>query len=255
LKAEHKTGTRDEFIAESKRILDREQELGREKAELVRQRRELPWVRVDKEYTLDSEDGPKSLAQLFDGRSQLLVYHIMFGPSWTAACPGCSALVDHFDPMLPHLNARDVTLICVSHAPIDKIRAFKKRMGWHVPYASSFRSDFNYDFGASFTKEQQPEIAKQVLPQFEGDPSMAEMAASCGIDVREYVTTEAPGLDAFAVERDGAIYHTFTSVPFGSLEVGFEQYLDRAPRGGKEGLLMRHHDMYQAAATGSRASR
>jgi predicted dithiol-disulfide oxidoreductase (DUF899 family) len=244
----HRIGTRDELLAASKKILDREQELGRQKQELADERRELPWVRVEKEYTLDTEDGSKTLAALFDGRSQLLVYHIMFGPGWTAACPGCSTLVDHFDPMLPHLNARDVTLICVSHAPIEKIRAFKKRMGWRVPYASSFRSDFNYDFGGSATKEQQPEIAQQVLPMFEDREDMKEMAASCGIDVREYVTTEAPGLDAFALEPDGAIFHTFTSVPLGGLELGFEQYLDRAPRGGKADVLIRHHDLYPVGA-------
>lgn len=244
----HRTGTRDELLAGSKKITDREQELSRLRQELAAERRKLPWVPVTKQYTLETEDGPKTLKELFDGRSQLLVYHIMFGPDWTAACPACSTLVDTFDAMLAHLNARDVTLICVSHAPIEKISAFKKRMGWRFPYASSFRSDFNYDFGASFTEQQQPEIAKQVLPQFEGDDSIAEMAASVGTDVREYVTTEAPGLDAFALEPDGVIYHTFTSLPVGSLELGYEQYLDRASRGGKEGVPIRHHDMYQDAA-------
>jgi predicted dithiol-disulfide oxidoreductase (DUF899 family) len=148
VKTKHRTGSRDELRAASKEILDRQQEVGKLKGELAAARRELPWVQVDEQYTLETEEGPKTLRELFDGRSQLLVYHIMFGPGRTAACPGCSTLVDPFDGMLPHLSARDVTLVCVSHAPLDKIGAFKKRMGWGFPYASSFSSDFNYDFGS-----------------------------------------------------------------------------------------------------------
>jgi predicted dithiol-disulfide oxidoreductase (DUF899 family) len=139
-----------------------------------------------------------------------------------------------------------VTLICVSHAPIEKLQAYKRRMGWHFPYVSSFRSDFNYDLGASVTAEQQPEVAKQVLPTFGNDEAIAKMAASCGIDVEEYVTTEAPGLNAFALE-DGVVYQTYSSHPYGSM-VFYLQLLDRMPKGGKEGVLVRRHDEYEEIA-------
>jgi predicted dithiol-disulfide oxidoreductase (DUF899 family) len=243
---EHKTASREEWRAANAKQLEREKELDRLSDELTRERRELPWTSIEKEYTLDTEQGPKTLQELFDGRSQLLVYHIMFGPSWTAACPACSQLADQYDGMLAHLNARDVTLICVSHAPIEKLQAYKRRMGWTIPYVSSFRSDFNYDLGASITKEQQPEVAKQVLPMFENDEAIARMAASCGIDLVEYVTTEGPGLDAFALE-DGVVYQTYSSVPHGSM-VFFYQLLDRAPKGGKEGVPVLRHDEYEEAA-------
>jgi predicted dithiol-disulfide oxidoreductase (DUF899 family) len=244
----HRTGTREEWQAANTKLREHEQELSRLREELTRERRELPWVRVEKEYTLDTEEGPKTLVDLFDGRSQLLMYHIMFGPDWTAACPGCSQLADHFDPMVPHLNARDVTLIGMSHAPIEKLQAYGHRMGWRFPYVSTFRSDFNYDFGASFTKEQQPEIAKQVLAEFTKDPRMAIIAASCGTDVAGYVTTEAPGLNAFALE-DGVVYHTYSADP---RELGFmvffEQMLERAPKVGKEGVPISRNDEYKELA-------
>lgn len=242
----HRTGTREEWQAANARLLEREKELDQLSEEITRERRALPWVRIEREYTLDTDEGPKKLAELFDGHSQLLIYHIMFGPSWTAACPACSQLADQFDGMLAHLNARDVTLICISHAPIEKLRAYKRRMSWQFPYVSSFRSDFNYDLGASFTKEQQPEIAKQVLPQFANDEAIAKMAASCGIGLEEYVTTEAPGLNAFALDG-GAVYQTYSSLPFGSM-VFYLQLLDRTPKGGKEGVQVRRHDEYQEAA-------
>jgi predicted dithiol-disulfide oxidoreductase (DUF899 family) len=150
--------------------------------------------------------------------------------------------------MLAHLNARDVALIGMSHAPIEKLQAYKRRMGWQFPYVSSFRSDFNYDVGASFTEEQQPEIAKQVLPQFANDESIAALAASCGTDVVGYIATEAPGLNAFALE-DGVVYHTYSADP---REVGFmvfyEQVLERTPRGAKEGVRVRRHDEYKEVA-------
>jgi predicted dithiol-disulfide oxidoreductase (DUF899 family) len=242
----HAIASREEWQAANARQLEREKELDRLSEELTRGRRELPWVRIDKEYTLDTDRGTKTLAQLFDGRSQLLIYHIMFGPSWTAACPACSQLADQFDGMVAHLNARDVTLICVSHAPIEKLRAHKRRMGWQFPYVSSFRSDFNYDIGASITEERRPEVARQALPMFAGDEAIEKMAASCGIDLEEYVTTEAPGMTAFALE-DGTVYQTYSS-----LEVGFPvfyyQVLERAPRGGKEGVPVLRHDEYQELA-------
>jgi predicted dithiol-disulfide oxidoreductase (DUF899 family) len=246
----YKTATREEWQAANHKVLDREKELDRLNEELTRERRALPWVPIEKDYTLDTDAGPKTLPELFEGRSQLLIYHIMFGPSWTAACPGCSQLADQYDGMLAHLNARDVTLICMSHAPIEKLQAYKRRMGWRFPYVSSFRSDFNDDFGASITKEQQPEVAKQVLPQFANDDAIATMAASCGIDLEEYVTTEAPGLSAFALE-DGAVYQTYSSLPVGSM-VFYLQLLDRTPKGGKEGVLVRRHDEYQEVAGATR---
>lgn len=213
-------------------------------SELTKDRRELPWVRIEKTYTLDTDQGPKTLKDLFDGRSQLLVYHIMFNPDWTAACPGCTHLVDHFDPMLPHLDARDVRLVCVSHAPLEKLQAYKRRMGWRVPYASSFQRDFNRDFGASLDADQSREVAELYLADFEKDPAMQEAAKSCGTDVRGYITTEAPGLDAFALEPDGTIYHTFTSVPYGDLDIGYQQYLDHAPREWKGTIPTRRRDEY-----------
>lgn len=170
----------------------------------------------------------------------------MFGPDWSAACPACSALADHLDGTLAHLNARDVTLICVSHAPIEKLQAYKRRMGWKFPYVSSFRSDFNYDFGASFTEEQRREFADQVLAQFAGDDSIAELAVSCGTDVEGYITTEGPGLSAFALE-DGVVYHTYFSREV-EFMMFYEQLLDRAPKGGKEGVTVTRHDEYEFAA-------
>jgi predicted dithiol-disulfide oxidoreductase (DUF899 family) len=245
--ANHTTGTREEWQAAMAKLHERERELTRLRQELTRERQDLPWVRVEKEYTLDTDAGTKTLEELFDGRSQLLIYHIMFGPNWTAACPACSQLADHFDGMLAHLNARDVTLIGISHAPIEKLQAYKRRMGWQFPYVSSFRSDFNYDFGASLTEEQQREIAEQVLAEFSRDDSIAAMAASCGTDLAGYVTTEAPGLNAFALE-DGVVYHTYAADP---RELGFmvfyEQLLERAPKGGKEGVPVTRHDEYKGA--------
>src|SRR5213080_5190557 len=151
---EHKTGTREEWLAARMQLREREKELAERNDELTKERRELPWVRVDKEYTFDTDEGPKTLAELFDGRSQLLIYHLMFGPTYEAACPGCTGLADHFDGALVHLNNRDVTLIAISRAPIEKLQAYKQRMGWKFPYVSSFASDFNFDFDASFTQEQ-----------------------------------------------------------------------------------------------------
>jgi len=239
----HNTATMAEARAAREKLRERENELERLSAEIARERRELPWVRVDKQYTFDTGDGPRTLADLFAGRSQLLIYHIMFGPDWTAACPACTTLADQFDPMLPHLHARDVTFICASHAPIDKLQAYKQQMGWRFPYVSSFRSDYGYDFSASFSEEQQREVAAAVLDQFEGDQAMIETAASCGTDVRGYVTTEGPGLSAFALD-DGAVYQTYSTLPYGGLQLGFQHYLNLTPKGGKEGTRLRRHDEY-----------
>src|SRR5512133_1709500 len=151
---EHKVGTRDEWSAARAALLKREHELNNLDEEVAKEREELPWVRVEKEYVFDTEEGKKSLAELFDGRSQLLIYHLMFGPSYEVACPGCTGLADHFDGALPHVNARDVTLIAISRAPIEKLKAYRERMGWKFPYVSSYGSDFNFDFDFAFTEEQ-----------------------------------------------------------------------------------------------------
>jgi predicted dithiol-disulfide oxidoreductase (DUF899 family) len=149
----HRVGTREEWATARHELLEREKELGSLDEELAKQRQELPWVRVEKEYTFDTEEGKKTLVDLFDGRSQLLIYHLMFGPTYEAACPGCTGLADHFDAALAHLNNRDVTLMCVSRAPIEKLGAYKQRMGWKFPWASSFASDFSFDFDMAFTPE------------------------------------------------------------------------------------------------------
>ncbi len=153
----HKVGTREEWLAARVELLEREKELTRRSDELARQRLELPWVPVEEEYSFETEDDTKTLAELFDGRSQLLVYHFMFGPQYTAGCPICSAAADTFDGAIVHLNHRDVTFLCVSRAPLEKLQAYKRRMGWGFPWASSLGSDFNFDFGVSFTEEQQRE--------------------------------------------------------------------------------------------------
>jgi predicted dithiol-disulfide oxidoreductase (DUF899 family) len=243
----HTVGTREEWLAALHKVHERESELADRRQELARERRDLPWMRIEQAYTFDTDTGTKALAELFDGRSQLLIYHIMYGPSWTAACPGCTQLADHFDGMLAHLNARDVTLIGMSHAPIEKLQAYKRRMGWQFPYVSAFRGDFNYDVGASLTEEQQRATAEQVLPEFSKDDTFAKLAATCGTDLVGYVTTEGPGLNAFVLE-DGVIYHTYSADPreVGSL-VFFEQLLDRAPKGGKEGVPVSRHDEYKVA--------
>jgi predicted dithiol-disulfide oxidoreductase (DUF899 family) len=246
---EHKTGTREEWDAAHKKLLEREQELTKLGEELARERRELPWVRVEKEYTFDTDEGTKTLAELFDGRSELLIYHLMFGPDWIAACPFCSALADHLDGTLAHLNARDVTLVGMSHAPLEKLQAYKRRMAWTFPYVSAFSSDFNFDFGASFTGEQQRKIAEEILPGFENDEVVAEAAASVGTDLEGYITTEGPGLRALALE-DGVVYQTYFSQEVNFM-VFFEQLLARAPKGGKEGVTLGRHDEYEHA--GARA--
>jgi predicted dithiol-disulfide oxidoreductase (DUF899 family) len=198
-------------------------------------------VPVEKQYRFDTEDGTKTLAELFEGRSELLAYHVMFGPDWTAACPGCTSLADHLGPTLPDLNARDVTMICISHAPIEKLSAYRRRRGWTFPYVSTYNSDFGYDFHLSFSPEQRREGAEynfepvdfdKVLAGFEGDENMAEIAASLGTDVAGYVTTEGPGLLAFAL-LDGVVHHTYTAyAPEVNPLVRSSRLLERAPKGG-----------------------
>lgn len=235
----HKTGTREEWLTARRELLEREKELDRLSADLAERRRELPWVRVDKEYRFGTDDGTKTLSELFDGRSQLVIYHAMFGPSWTAPCPGCASLVDCLDGTLGHVNAADVGLLAMSHAPLEKVQAHKRRAGWKVPYVSSYDSGFNYDFGVSFTEEQrrngteynfeQVDFA-EVLEGSAGNDFIAEAAASIGTDVEGYVTSEAPGLFAFALV-DGVVYHTYSSyAPEVNPLAFYTQILDRAPK-------------------------
>jgi len=201
---EHLTGTREEWNAAREELLEREKELTSANDEVAKQRRELPWVRIDKDYRFETDEGSKTLEELFDGRSQLLVYHFMFGPDYTAGCPVCSSAADIFNGAVPHLNARDVTFLCVSRAPLERLQAYKRRMGWQFPWVSSLGTDFNFDFDASHTEEQ-------VAPFVEGDagPVITELAAVCGTDPAGYLT-EGPGLSAFALS-DGAAYHTYST--------------------------------------------
>jgi predicted dithiol-disulfide oxidoreductase (DUF899 family) len=240
---QHKVGTREEWLAARKGLLEREKELTRRSDELARERRELPWVAVEKEYTFETDEGAKTLAELFDGRSQLLVYHFMFGPAYTAGCPTCSAGADTFDGGVVHLNQRDVTFLCASRAPLEKLQSYKRRMGWTFPWVSSLESDFNFDFGVSFTEEQQREGAeynyrllelKSVLEAGVASDQISELGAAVGTDLAGYLT-ELPGLSAFALE-DGVVYHTYSCYARGGeFVLGFYPFLDRAPRGRDEG--------------------
>lgn len=216
---DHQVTTSDEWRTARMALLEREREHDQLGEDITRQRRELPWVRVDKKYTFDTEDGPKTLAELFDGRSRLIGYHVMFGPKWAAPCPGCASLLDQLDRTLAHVNDDDVTLIGLSHAPIEKLSAYKERRGWQLPYVSTHRSDFGYDFNVSFTEEQRRAGAEynfervdfdEVMKGFADSPKMDDIAASMGIDLEAYVTTEGPGLFAFALE-DGDVYLTYSA--------------------------------------------
>jgi predicted dithiol-disulfide oxidoreductase (DUF899 family) len=239
----HKVGTRDEWDAAVKALREREQELGRLDEELATQRSELPWLPVEKEYVFDTDEGEKTLKELFDGRSQLLIYHLMFGPSYEAACPGCTSLADHFDGALPHLNNRDVTLIAISRAPIAKLRAYKERLGWRFPYVSSFRSDFNFDFGFANTDEQlrTGELAKIVD---EAEDWLKEWADNVGTDLRSGMA-ENPGWSIFKLE-DGVVYHTYarTAPDRFMLAPYFHQLLDQVPNGRGGDFPLKRRDEY-----------
>ncbi len=238
----HKVGTREEWSAVRKELLEREQELGNLDEELAKQRQELPWVPVEKEYTFDSEEGKKTLAELFDGRSQLLIYHLMFGPTYAAACPGCTGLADHLDAALVHLNNRDVTLICISRVPIEKLQDYKRRMGWQFPYVSSFESDFNFDFDFAFTQEQMAtgELAKMVA---EASDWLKDWAENVGTDLASGMA-ESPGWNVFALE-DGVVYHTYSrTAPDRFLSAYYDQLLDQVPNGRDADFPLRRHDEY-----------
>jgi predicted dithiol-disulfide oxidoreductase (DUF899 family) len=250
-----KTGTREEWLAARRELLAAEKEHTRRGDELARQRQELPWVRVDKEYTFDTDEGAASLADLFRGRSQLLVYHFMLGPEYKAGCPSCSAIADGFDGSVVHLANHDVTLMAVSRAPLAHIQAYKRHMAWSFPWASSQGTDFNYDFNVSYTEEQQRQGGAVVEYNFASrdlgqraevpeDSPVAQIAKSVGTDLDTFLR-EAPGMSAFAVE-EGVVYHTYSTYARGLDGLwGMYQWLDRAPKGRNEaGVWWRRHDEY-----------
>jgi predicted dithiol-disulfide oxidoreductase (DUF899 family) len=233
----HKIVSRDEWLAARKAHLANEKKFTRARDELSRQRRELPWVKVDKDYVFDGPNGPETLADLFGGRSQLFVYHFMFGPTWEQGCPSCSFLSDHIDGSIVHLAHRDVTLVAVSRAPFPQIAAFRKRMGWRFKWVSSYGNDFNRDYHVSFTHD---EVARgEVYYNYEK---------------AEFPSDEAPGVSVFYKDLSGAIFHTYSCYARGlDMLVGTYNYLDLAPKGRDEGTLpwtmawVRHHDRYDDA--------
>jgi predicted dithiol-disulfide oxidoreductase (DUF899 family) len=243
---DHEIGTREEWLAAREQLLVREKEHTRLGDELAEKRRELPWVRVEKEYRFDTEDGEKALEELFDGRSQLLVYHFMFGPSYEAGCPTCSSMVDAVDGLLSHLRARDVTFVLVSQAPLETLLAYKQRMGWEVPWISSAHTDFNFDLGFSSSEAQTREWVTPALEQL--PPIAAHNAASSGTDLFGYLT-ELFGFSAF-VRDEGAVYQTYSTTGRGvEFLMGYYPILDRAPKGRDEGvewqLWIHRHDEYE----------
>jgi len=252
LMTEHTTGTREEWLAARLELLEAEKELTRRSDELAQKRQALPWVRIEKDYTFETDEGTASFADLFGGRSQLLMYHFMFGPEYTAGCPACSAIADGFDGFAVHLANHDVAVWAVSRAPLEKLQGYKSRMGWSFPWASSFGSDFNFDFNVSVTEEQQREgnveynyrtvDRKAIFEATEGP--IIDMAAATGTDPATY-TQEAPGMSAFALE-DGVAYHTYSAFARGVDALwGMYQWLDRAPKGRNEtGPWFRRRDEY-----------
>jgi predicted dithiol-disulfide oxidoreductase (DUF899 family) len=247
----HMTGTREQWLAARLGLLKEEKELTRRSDEFARRRQELPWVRIDKEYRFETDEGNASLADLFKGRSQLLVYHFMFGPDYTAGCPSCSAIADGFDRSVVHLANHDVTLSAVSRAPLAKLQAYKRRMGWTFPWASSLGGDFNFDFNVQLTEQQQREGGYEynyrsgpALQMPRNEAPVSQHATMCGTDVATY-TRERPGMSAFVLE-DGVVYHTYSTYARGLDGLwGMYQWLDRASKGRNEtGAWWRRHDEY-----------
>jgi predicted dithiol-disulfide oxidoreductase (DUF899 family) len=242
LTTEHRIGRQEEWQAERKELLKEEKELTRRGDELARKRRELPWVPVEKDYRFETEAGTKTLADLFDGRSQLLVYHFMFGPPYTAGCPVCSSIADTLDPQVVHLKARDTTLLLASRAPLERLLAYRERMGWGIDWVSSGGSDFNRDLGFLHTEEELGPFLAGEIP-----PTVEEHARMCGTDAAGYVA-EGPGLSAYALS-DGTVYRTYVTTARG-LEpaMAFYGLLDRTPKGraedDSEPLWVRRHDEY-----------
>jgi predicted dithiol-disulfide oxidoreductase (DUF899 family) len=253
-----KAASRAQWLAARLELLEAEKDLTRRSDELAQRRQELPWVRVDKEYRFETDEGSASLPDLFRGRSQLLVYHFMFGPEYTAGCPSCSSIADGFNGFVVHLANHDVTLSAVSRGPLAKLQAYKQRMGWSFPWASSLGRDFNFDFNASLTEEQQRAGAEYNYRREKawtlrgigdamtkkGEGPVAELAATTGTDVGTY-TRERPGMSAFVLE-DGVVYHTYSTYSRGLDALwGMYQWLDRAPKGRNEmSVWWRRHDEY-----------
>jgi len=258
----HTIGTRQEWLAARMELLAAEKEHTRQSDELARRRQALPWVRVDKGYRFETEEGVVGLPELFRGRSQLLIYHFMFGPDYTAGCPSCSSIADGFNGIAVHLANHDVMLMAVSRAPLAKLQAYKQRMGWTFPWASSFGGDFNFDYSSSFTEEQQRAgieynyrrepavrntLAGKTMQEWKlrgSEGPVGELAASTSTDVPTY-TRERPGVSAFVLE-DGVVYHTYSTYARGVDGLwGMYQWLDHAPLGRNEqGVWWRRHDEY-----------
>jgi predicted dithiol-disulfide oxidoreductase (DUF899 family) len=260
----HQTGTREQWLTARLELLKAEKELTRRSDEVALQRQELPWVPINKGYRFETEEGSASLADLFRGRSQLLIYHFMFGPDYKAGCPSCSMIADGFNGFAIHLANHDVTLMAVSRAPLAKLQAYKRRMGWTFPWASSFGGDFNFDFSVGFTEEQQSKegieynyrqekvfqsgpkerLDLSKLLEKEGSQKAENHASMCGTDLPTYLR-ERPGVSAFALE-DGIVYHTYSTYARGLDGLwGMYQWLDRAPMGRNEtGPWWKRHDEY-----------
>lgn len=251
---QHQIVSRKEWLAERIELLKAEKELTRRSDELARRRQELPWVKIDKTYQFDTEEGKKSLSDLFDGRSQLLVYHFMFGPDYKAGCPSCSAIADGFDGIVVHLANHDVTLCAVSRAPLAKLQTYKQRMGWTFPWASSHGSDFNFDFNVAFTAEQQQtgnveynyERNGHAMDMNPPPEPVAQFAATCGTDAPTY-SLDRPGLSSFVLQ-DGIVYHSYSSYARGLDGLwNMYQWLDRASKGRNEtGPWWRRRDEYDS---------
>jgi predicted dithiol-disulfide oxidoreductase (DUF899 family) len=246
LMAEPRIGTQEEWQAERDELLKEEKELTRRGDDLTRKRRALPWVPVEKDYRFETEDGTKGLADLFDGRSQLLVYHFMFGPTYDAGCPVCSSIADTLAPQVPHLKARDTTLLLASRGPLEKLLGYRERMGWGIDWASSGGSDFNRDIGFLYTEEELQPFLQGEIP-----PTVEQNARMCGTDVAGYVA-EGPGMSAYSLS-DGNVYRTYVTTARG-LELAMPYYglLDRTPKGRDEEdatrpLWIRRHDEYEAS--------
>jgi predicted dithiol-disulfide oxidoreductase (DUF899 family) len=225
-----------EWVEARRELLAREKDLRKRMDAIAEQRRKLPWERVEQEYRFETKCGTRSLADLFGGKSQLLIYHFMLGPGWAEGCKGCSFISDHFDPMLVHLAHRDVSFVVVSRAPLDEIQAFQRRMGWQFPWVSSFGSSFNFDYGVSFTPDQVDRGETQY-----------------NYSTKPFRSTEAPGLSAFYKDtQTGSVYHTYSSYARGlDIGIGVYNFLDMAPKGRDEGAFempmewLRHHDRYE----------
>ena len=239
---EHRIGTQEEWQAERDELLKDEKELTRRGDELARRRRELPWVPVENDYRFETENGAKTLAELFDGRSQLLVYHFMFGPAWEAGCPVCTSIADTLAPQVPHLKARDTTLLLASRAPLKKLLAYRERMGWGIDWVSSGGNDFNRDLGFLYTEDELKPYLDEIYPTVEQNARM------CGTDAAGYMS-EGPGLSVYALS-DGTVYRTYVTTARG-LEPAMAYYglLDRTPKGRDESasdpLWIRRHDEYE----------